>query len=453
MKNHCYRIVCDHLNLVLLIMSFEGRDVVDFYEVLRKKIASATSPISIDSYRDYLLDYLLIDAEEFFRLIEDNPEEEKSEIIKAVYECITEIYPQFNLEFVCADLNSQTLLTLNFHGLSEVMKNVWSERVEKNPEKKATLLKGIHSIEDVNSLDKYLRKNLVGQEEAIQSVMDSIKVLASGLNTFASFFFIGPTGVGKTQLSKLLGKRYSGNFFKINCAEYSASHEYAKLIGSPPGYVGHSDKSILAEKAEKSSRWVFIFDEIEKAHPKFYDFLLSLLDDGTITDNMGRVLDFSESIFIFTSNQGVSDLKLGKQLGFSEKKITYDESNDTVLESVKKNFNPEFLNRIDHFIFFHSLTIPQAKKVASLALRGLPVKKTKALLDFIVKNAYSEEYGARNIERFVKNSISVKIADEILNKRIPKKKGTLYCPKITKNEFNIIDTESSVIEGSQVSGA
>ena len=111
------------------------------------------------------------------------------------------------------------------------------------------------------------------------------------------------------------------------------------------------------------------------------------------------------------------------------------------------------IRQCDHFIFFHSLTIPQARKVASLALRGLPVKKTKALLDFIVKNAYSEDYGARNIERFVKNSISVKIADEILNKRIPKKKGTLYCPKIIKNEFNIIDTESSVVENSQVSGA
>ena len=274
MKNHCYRIVCDHLNLVLLIRSFEGPDAVDFYKTLKEKIASASSPISINSYRDYLLDNLLLDSEEFFRLINDNPDEEKLEIIKAVYECITEIYPQFNLEFVCADLNSRTLLTLNFQGLTDIMRSVWDERGEEDPEKKTTLLKGIHSIEDVNSLDKYLRKNLVGQEEAIQSVIDSIKVLASVLNTFASFFFIGPTGVGKTQLSKLLGKRYSGNFFKINCAEYSASHEYAKLIGSPPGYVGHSDKSILAEKAEKSSRWVFIFDEIEKAHPKFYDFLL-----------------------------------------------------------------------------------------------------------------------------------------------------------------------------------
>ena len=155
-------------------------------------------------------------------------------------------------------------------------------------------------IEDVNLLHTRFKDNIVGQKEAITSVINGIKVNAAGLSKHTSFLFVGPTGVGKTQLSKILGKHYSGDFYKINCAEYASGHEYAKLIGSPPGYVGHSEKSLLGEKADISNRWVFIFDEIEKAHDKFYDFLLSLLDDGTCTDNLGNVLDFSESVFIFT---------------------------------------------------------------------------------------------------------------------------------------------------------
>ena len=141
-----------------------------------------------------------------------------------------------------------------------------------------------------------------------------------------------------------IGNKYSGKFWKINCAEYAQQHEYAKLIGSPPGYVGHSERSLMAEKAEESNRWVILFDEIEKAHPKFYDFLLSVLDDGTATDNMGRVLDFSESIFIFTSNQGIKDLKLGKTVGFGNETVTVDKSKEEITQSVKSKFPAEFMN-------------------------------------------------------------------------------------------------------------
>ena len=303
--------------------------------------------------------------------------------------------------------------------------------------------KTIKTLSDVTSLRKFLIKNLIGQEEAIESMTNSIKLIASGLYKSASFFFIGPTGVGKTELARLVGKKYSGNFWKINCAEYASSHEYAKLIGSPPGYVGHTDKSIMAERAEKSNRWVILFDEIEKAHHKFYDFLLSILDDGTCTDNMGRVLDFSESIFIFNSNQGVSDLHVGKKLGFSGEDISVSSSKQEIKESVKKKFPAEFMNRIDNYIFFNTLCRDNVRKIASLALQNLPLKKHKSLLNYIVDHGYSEEYGARNIKRFVKNEIAIVIAEALLTKKLPQKTGDMYTPKIVKGQFTLSNLKKS----------
>ena len=300
----------------------------------------------------------------------------------------------------------------------------------------------IKSLGDVISLEKYLKKNLIGQEDAIKRVSNSVKLIASGLYKSASFFFIGPTGVGKTELAKLLGKKYSGNFWKINCAEYASSHEYAKLIGSPPGYVGHSDKSVMAEKAEESSRWVILFDEIEKAHHKFYDFLLSLLDDGTCTDNLGRVLDFSESIFIFTSNQGVSDIRVGDKLGFGSETVSVSGAESEIKKSVKKRFPAEFMNRIDNYMFFNTLTREQVKKIASLGLHSVPIKKYKALLDFIVDKGYSEEYGARNIKRFIKNEIAVVVAQALLERKLPIKEGDLYTPKIVRGSLVLTDLKS-----------
>ena len=266
--------------------------------------------------------------------------------------------------------------------------------------------------------------------------------MASGLCKHSSFFFVGPTGVGKTELAKLLGAKFSGNFYKINCAEYAGAHEYAKLIGAPPGYVGHTDKSLLGEKAATSNRWVLLFDEVEKAHSKLHDFLLSLLDDGTVTDNLGNVLDFSESIFIFTSNQGVSEIKYEK-LGFMgrEENAKQNEiTSEVIRTSVKKNFSPEFLNRLDDMILFNSLSKTDIRKIVSLELAKIPIQQTEPLIDFIVEEGYSQEYGARNIARFIKNNVSTKVADAILNKLVPKKQGEFYTPRMIKGEVKIIDT-------------
>jgi len=426
-----YKVICNEINLVLLIKKLSVHDEQRAYFAVKRKIKKLEKPLTIVSYMRHIIKNFLYDSEEFFSNLPKD-DEERMAITRAVYFSIIEAYPPFDLGFVCADLNNGTFL----EDMQQVMGAVFTHAQEKEGPPKG--LKAIRTLSDVSGLNKYLKKNLVGQEVAIKSLIDSIKLIASGLYKNASFFFIGPTGVGKTELARLLGNKYSGNFWKLNCAEYAQAHEYAKLIGSPPGYVGHSENSLMAEKAEKSNRWVILFDEIEKAHPKFFDFLLSLLDDGTVTDNMGRVLDFSESIFIFTSNQGISDVRVGRSLGFGREMVSVSGSSEEITESVKRKFPVEFMNRIDNYLFFKNLEPSHLKKIAVLALHNIPIKRHKALLDFIVTNGYSEEYGARNIKRFIKNKVATVIAQALLERRLPSKKGDLYTPKIINNELSLV---------------
>ena len=429
-----FKIVCKSLNCILLVKRYTLEEEKNLYTKIKLKIQNAKEPIDISGYMEFVINTFLIEPESFFSKIS---KESREEVLKAVYESIIEVYPPYQLEFICNDLNQGIFVA----GIREIfMQSLDEEDVSEWLEPETLRRNGISDLHDLQKLEKYLKKNLVGQDEAITAVINSLKIIVAGLTNRASFFFVGPTGVGKSQLGRLLGKRYSGHFMKINCAEYSGGHEYAKLIGSPPGYVGHSDKSLLAEKAEKSNRWVFLFDEIEKAHPKFYDFLLSLLDDGTVTDNMGRVLDFSESIFIFTSNQGMHGIKLGPTMGFGDEEIHYDTVKGKIKESVKKHFSPEFLNRLDHFVSFDALSPDDIRKIVKLELRGIPIKKHKGLVDYITEKSYSEEYGARNIKRFIKTDVSVKVADAILEHKVPKKRGSLYTPKIIDGELHIVDT-------------
>jgi len=436
MTTKSYKIVCKPLDMVLLVRTLSYKEEISFFSDIKEQINRAARPVTINSYMSHVLKHLLVDSEKFFDHFtteDDLSEEDRAEIIKVVYECIIELYPPLSLEYVCDDLNS-TLF-------SESVPELFKELFKKNPFLSQKSNKRLRTLRDITMCEKFLNKSIVGQKEAVTSIIKAIKVMVSGLTDFSSFFFIGPTGVGKTAISKCLGEQFSGNFYKINCGEYQSGHEYAKLIGSPPGYVGHTEKSLLAEKAEESNAWVFLFDEIEKAHPKFYDFLLSLLDDGTITDNMGKTLDFSQSMFIFTSNQGIRDLKTGKQLGFGDDVRTVSDSEEEIFESVKKHFSPEFLNRIDNYIFFNSLGTDDLRKVASLELKNIPIKKTKSLLKFIVDGGYSEEYGARNIARFIKSNVSSVVAELILAKKVPEKDKKLYTPKIVNGELQIVDIE------------
>jgi len=431
-----YKVICNEINLVLLLKKLSVKEERQAYIGVKRKIQNLDKPITIESYMLHVIKFFLHNSEEFANNLPEDSDD-RLPVIRAVYNSILEAYPPFDLAFVCTDINNGTFM----EDMQEAMGAFLAAAGGVETTSPATSLRSIRSLSDVMALQKFLNRNLIGQEQATEEVVNSIKLVASGLYKNSSFFFIGPTGVGKTELAKLLGKKYSGNFWKINCAEYAQAHEYAKLIGSPPGYVGHSEKSLMAEKAEKTNRWVILFDEIEKAHHKFYDFLLSLLDDGTCTDNMGRVLDFSESIFIFTSNQGISDIRLGRKLGFGDDRISVSGSAEEIKASVKKKFPVEFMNRIDNYVFFNTLEPKHLKKIATLSLRNIPIKRHKGLLDFIVKNGYSEEYGARNIKRFIKNKVATIIAQALLERKLPRKKGDLYTPKIIDNKLTLIGLE------------
>ena len=437
-RKKTYRVVSEELNLVLFVKGFSLDQEQKLYNSVRDKIKNAEAPISIESYKNFIVKKFLIDSEAFFDQIPDDLDE-MIEAVDSAYNAIVEMYPPFALEFVCQDLNTDTFMS----GVKgKFLKHLKQQLGTEEFLPKQTEPIALSSIEDILHVEDYLKENIIGQRDAISSLVNSLKLMASGLTKHSSFLFVGPTGVGKTQLAKLLGERFSGNFYKVNCAEYAGGHEYAKLIGSPPGYVGHTEKSLLAEKAEQSNRWVFLFDEVEKAHHKLYDFLLSLLDDGTCTDNLGTVLDFSESIFIFTSNQGVGDIKR-ESVGFGrqEEEVTEAVSSEVIRKSIKQHFSPEFLNRLDQFVLFNTLTRSEVREITELQLEDLPIVPTKALLDYIVDNGYSLEYGARNISRFIKNHVSVPVADAILNKLVPKKDGAYYKPRIIKGEVKIVDVE------------
>ena len=434
-NKNVYRAVCRDLNTVLLIKGMTLEEEKALYWVIKKRVKDAETPVNLEDYKKYLVKKFVVDMDSIMNYIATSDMYEEEEIYDIVYDQIINLYPNFSMTFICTELNSNTFM----RGLEE---STLFDRLKKTIEGEAEDPDiNLSSLEDIKSAERSFKKNILGQDQAIASVIKALKLTATGLSQGTSFLFVGPTGVGKTELAKILGDKYSGNFYKVNCAEYAGGHEYAKLIGSPPGYVGHTEKSLMAEKAEKSNRWVFLFDEIEKAHHKLYDFLLSLLDDGTCTDNMGNVLDFSQSLFIFTSNKGIVESKQ-RRLGFTQNDPTEAEEKDAVKTSVKGHFSPEFMNRIDEVVVFNALTKKDVKKIAKLQLDKLPIEVTDPLLEYIVKHGYSREYGARNIARFIKNNISDKIADAILNGKVPKKEGALYSPKVTKDGVKIYDVKN-----------
>jgi len=455
-----YRLVCESVDLIVLVKKLSPIQEKKLFKYVKRLVKDIEEPLSISRYEKYILSKTLAEPTEFFDKL---PKDEKvaGRVIHAVYETILQVYPMLDINLLCSNLNHEGVLLSNLGDIFRFLDGAGGIAAEEEYEVEFEESGGrysrpkISSLEDILRAEKYFKRNIVGQDAAIENIIKVLKVIASGLSSRAALFFVGPTGVGKTELGRLLGKRYSGNFMKVNCAEYASAHEYAKLIGAPPGYVGHGEKSLLAEKAEKSNRWVFLFDEVEKAHHKLFDFLLSLLDEGKVCDNLGRELDFSESIFLFTSNQGASDLRGGKRVGFSEEEITYEKSRQQVKESIKKKFTPEFMNRIDSFVYFNSLSQDDCLKIAKLSLKDIPIKRHKALLKYIVRNGYSEQYGARNIQRFVKNNVGVRVAEMILQKRVPDKDGDMYTPKVVNNDLHIVKTvatKKEIARSNDISG-
>ena len=416
-----YKAPCPSIDQILKIKRLDTKSAIELFNKLKEFVADLKPENAITSYATKLISELISDPDILKPYLEDDLA--YGLVLKEVYECIVDIYLPFRIEYICSDMNNklrgQTPTEGNTEDILDSLEGMMTSATPKG--KKVTHPK---TLKELNTLESAMKKHVIGQDEAIETLIRRSKLISVGFEKRGAFFFIGRTGVGKTELAKQFGERFYGNFAKINCSEFSNGHEVSKLIGAPPGYVGSNQKSFFAEKAEKGNRWVFLFDEIEKAHEKLYNLLLSLLDDGTITDSQGNLLDFSRSIFLFTSNQGIRDLKT-KTLSFKQNQ-NEDADKETLKDSLDRMFSPEFRNRIDEFIYFNDLTVEDAKKIAKLNLKEYPVVITDDLLDYVVSNCYSVEYGVRELKRFVKNNVALPIAEAILNSPVPPSKGDKY---------------------------
>ena len=287
-------------------------------------------------------------------------------------------------------------------------------------------------------LEKTLHKRVIGQEEAVSAVAKAVRRGRVGLKDpnrpIGSFLFLGPTGVGKTEISKALAEAVFGNeqaMIRVDMSEYMEKHSVSKMVGSPPGYVGYDEGGQLSEKVRRNPYSVVLFDEIEKAHPDVFNILLQVLDDGHITDAQGRKVDFKNTIIIMTSNAGAQSIVSPKHLGFGsqdDEKQNYEYMKQGVMEEVRRIFKPEFLNRIDETIVFHALTKEDMKQIVTLLAKTL-VERCRTQMEielhirdsvkaYIVETAYDPKYGARPLCRMIQSKIEDALAEEILAGRI-----------------------------------
>ena len=287
-------------------------------------------------------------------------------------------------------------------------------------------------------LEQTLHKRVIGQDEAVQAVAKAIKRGRVGLKDprrpIGSFLFLGPTGVGKTELSKVLADLVFGSeqsMIRVDMSEYMEKHSVSKLVGSPPGYVGYEEGGQLSEKVRRNPYSVILFDEIEKAHPDVFNILLQVLDDGHITDAQGRKIDFKNTILIMTSNAGAQAIIEPKKLGFAavdDEKYNYERMKSSVMEEVRRVFKPEFLNRIDEIIVFHSLNKKEIQSITALLLRAFE-QRCKEQLDitlsikesvekYIAQTGFDPKYGARPLKRAIQTKVEDALAEEILEGRV-----------------------------------
>ncbi len=313
--------------------------------------------------------------------------------------------------------------------------------------------------EKLLNLEKVLDKRVIGQKDAVVSIAKAIKRNRVGLKKenkpIGSFLFLGPTGVGKTELSKVLADvifSSEKDLIRVDMSEYMEKHTVSKLIGSPPGYVGFEDGGQLVEKVRKKPYSVVLFDEIEKAHPDIFNVLLQLLDDGHLTDSKGRVISFKNTVVIMTSNVGARQIIGKRSLGFSTTTDTNNkEIKNIVLEEVKRTFKPEFLNRLDEICVFNPLTKEDVKEIAKIFINDLKERASKSIfanlifddsvLEYIANKGYDKDFGARPLQRLIQKDIEDKIAEEILKGNFEKENEI-----VIRAEDNEIIFENSKVE-------
>jgi ATP-dependent Clp protease ATP-binding subunit ClpC len=306
------------------------------------------------------------------------------------------------------------------------------------------------------NLEKTLHGRVIGQEEAVDAVSKAIRRARAGLKDpkrpIGSFIFLGPTGVGKTELARALAEAMFGDedaMIRIDMSEYMEKHNTSRLVGSPPGYVGYEEGGQLTEKVRRKPYSVVLLDEIEKAHPEVFNILLQVLEDGRLTDSKGRLIDFRNTVLIMTSNVGASELKQNKYVGFNLEDETrdYKDMKSKVTEALKKAFRPEFLNRIDETIVFHSLEKKHMKDIVTLMLDQLKKRLNEQDLDFtmsdkaiekIAEEGFDPEYGARPLRRSIQKNIEDMLSEALLREEI-KKGETTRIGLNSKGKFIILN--------------
>ena len=343
-------------------------------------------------------------------------------------------------------LISSTGCTITENDIAEIV-TLWTgipvAKIDKNESKSL-----VH-------LEKRLENDVIGQEEAISAVCDCIRRGRVGLKSperpLGSFLFLGPTGVGKTELAKSIAKNVFGSyqsFIRLDMSEYMEKHSVSKLIGSPPGYIGYDEGGRLTSLVRLKPYSVVLFDEIEKAHSDIYNILLQILDDGVLTDSQGRVVDFKNTIMILTSNIGAKNITEPKSLGFSEKlskELEYEGIKAKINDALKTEFNPEFLNRLDEIIIFNKLSIDSIKKICKSMLNdlsklasdiGMELKFEKDAIELLANKSFDSVYGARPLRRTIMSLIESPLSKKILNNEISK--GDMVNVSCKDNELILV---------------
>ena len=372
---------------------------------------------------------------------------ERARALKAIKEDLELDWEKLNKKNHRADKRKKPVIGEN--EIAEVVAGWTKIPVSKLTENEAARLQ---------KLEETLHKRVIGQEEAVSAVAKAVRRGRVGLKDpkrpIGSFLFLGPTGVGKTEVSKALAEAVFGNeeaMIRVDMSEYMEKHSVSKMIGSPPGYVGHEDGGQLSEKVRRNPFSVVLFDEIEKAHPDVFNILLQVLDDGHITDSQGRKVDFKNTIIIMTSNAGAQSIIEPKKLGFGvheDEKQDHERMKSNVMEEVKRLFKPEFLNRIDETIVFRALNKDDMKQIVTLMTNELQ-KRCKdqlqinlvvrdAAKSYIVEKAYDRKYGARPLRRKIQNEIEDRLTEEIIAGKV---KAGDRVVVTTKNKMLVVEKE------------
>lgn len=339
------------------------------------------------------------------------------------------------LYLLCVDVNP----TLDIH---QVSVHLSSNEVENasDPNLQVQLRKkSKKNLKRIQNIEKEIKRRVIGQDKAIEIVSKSIKKAAVGLRDpkrpVGAFLFVGQVGVGKTELAKALVEylyESQSRLIRVDCSEYALPHEYAKLIGSPPGYIGHNEGGYLTEAAKEMDEFVVLFDEIEKAHSKMHNILLQLLDEGMVTDSKGFKVSFRNALVLMTSNLGVREVEsLRSGIGFDlakRQEVSYTQMTTEINGALKKAFRPEFLNRLDDVIIFNTLTLKDSIKIVEKMLRelaeiaeraGFKMTTTPELRHSLAESGFKQEWGARELRRTIKKLVEDPLTDMMLKEEIP----------------------------------